>query len=362
MKIRRRHHLLSTLAILVLAGCATETVPEATGADEAAVTAAAVDWSPGHYVIIGTDSTRQRDTFLASATAKPFTGIQRKYDWYSFEGAKGDYRAGFALLDDDLRAAAKAGKKLLAMVQYKQFGRTPHAVPDYMLKPGPWCVGGTCGEYEMSNGVTAILWQPGVAERLHAWLAAMGAHVAASPYRSTFAGIVLPETALSEGKQPLASIGYTQPVYLHAIEANLLSLIAAFRNKPIFQYINFFPPNKDAGIYLEQLADFAVAHPNVGLGCPDVGPKMSPPGYDVLKNATYQRRLPFNVAVEAPDFGAARTTGLQPTYDLAVVGMRAEYVSWFAGGGNGPTDVFSLDDVSRYVAKHPIPNITVPTW
>ena len=343
-------------------GCGPTPDEQLHASESAALAPTALVWNPGHYIIIGSDSTAKRDQVLAAPSSKPFAGIQRKYDWFSFETAKGDYDAGLALLDDDLQAAEQAGKKLLAMIQYKQFGSTPHAVPAYLRQPGPWCTGSTCGEYRMSNGVTAIIWQPGVAGRLQAWFQAIGAHVAQSPHRGAFAGIVLPETALSEGKKSLASVGYTQPVYRDAIEANLLSLVGALPNTPVFQYINFFPPNKNADQYLADLADFALAHPTVGLGCPDVAPAISPPGYDILEDPGYQDRLPFDVAIEAADFGSARTTGLSPTYQLAVTGMRAQYVSWFAGGGNDADDVFSLADVSAYIAKHPMPNTDVPTW
>lgn len=349
---------------------------DAEGVDEAALAAASsttLDWHPGHYVLTG-DGRSQLSNLLASPIAAPFAGVEVKYQWSDFETSEGDYTAGFQQLDADLAVVAGAHKQLIMMLMYKDFGTGAHGVPPYMRASGPWCVdaSGTkvCGEYAMSNGSTAMIWQGngsgGVADRLSAWFTAVGKHVMASPYRDAVAGIALPETALSAGKIPLASVGYTQPVYLTALERDAARLVVALPTKPIMQYINFFPPNATAVQYLRSLADWALAHPHVGLGCPDVAPKISPPGYDVLEDAKYQGHLPFNVAVEAPDYGSVRTTGLLATYDLAIqpatTGMRAQMVTWFDDGTGGSGDVFSLADVSRYIAQHPMPNTARPTW
>jgi hypothetical protein len=331
-----------------------------------------LDWWPGHYVLLLGGSANERDTLLASATIAPFTGIQIKYTWPQFEAAKDDYSAGFAKLDSDLAAMAAAGKKLLVMLMYKEFSAA-NAVPGYLLQSGPWCVTAngttTCGQYEMNNGRTAMIWQGkgsgGVADRLAAWVAAIGAHVAAGAHADSIAGIVLPETACSEGSVPFADVGYTQASYLAALEDDALHLTQAFPTKPVFQYANFLPPNNNALSYLTQFADWALLHPHVGLGCPDVATTISPPAYDILKSASYQGRLPFDVAVETPDFQPARTPSLQATYDVATVaapsGMGAQMVTW-ANVKNATGNVFTIADVATYIGSNPFPNTKPPTW
>jgi hypothetical protein len=344
--------------------------------DGGGVDAGALQWFPGNYLLLNGGQQSSRDQLLGSPLMSSFVGMQIEYDWSVCEGAEGDYDAGYASLDSDLATLAAHGKKLILMMQYKQFSGTLAAVPAYLLGPGPWCVqtdgGSVCGQYQMGNGRTAMIWQGlgtgGVADRLQAWFAAFGAHVAQSAYRDTVAGVVLPESACSEGTVPLANVGYMPGGYLSALEADTQSLADAFHGVPAFQYINFISqlPSAQQTTALQQFADWALLHPTVGLGCPDVATQgLNSPGYPVLMNPKYQGVLPYDVAVESPDYASARASSLDASYALAVSpapnGMAAQIVVW-ADVNSSAGNVFTIQDVANYLPTHPDPNTAPPTW
>jgi len=206
-------------------------------------------------------------------------------------------------------------------------------------------------------------------------LTAMAAHVASSPERMTVAGFVLPETAVGQGTVSYATVGYTPASYLTALEGNATALLNAAPGIPIFQYINQFsasPPSAAASdlTYLKSYAEWARAHPPVGIGCPDVVPGTwgagytVPVGYQVLLDEGYQGVLPYNVSIQKSDYLAPRTTGIDASYGLATQpatnGMAAPFVNW-----QDPTPagaVFALSDVGPYVKAHPDPNTAQPTY
>jgi hypothetical protein len=132
-----------------------------------------------------------------------------------------------------------------------------------------------------------------------------------------------------------------------------------------------YPP--DAGTsdvtYLTAYAEWARAHPPVGIGCPDVVPASwgtftVPAGYQVLLDAGYQGVLPYNVSIQSTDYLAPRTTGVDATYGLATqpapTGMASPFVNWQDPSPAGA--VFSFDDVGPYVQAHPNPNTAQPTY
>jgi hypothetical protein len=330
--------------------------------------AGAFSWFPGNYVLLNTadDATTERDAVLASTTDSVFTGLEKRYDWVASEGAEGDYSQGIANIASDLAAVDAAGKKLLVFLVYKTFTAGQHTVPSYMLSTGPWCSGTTCGEVAMSNGVTAMIWLPGVATRLHAWIAGLATGLLGTAHIGALAGIVFPETACSGCDT--TNTAYDQPTYLMALEANATATVAAFPTTLVFQYINFFPPNNTANQYLVSYANFALATPHVGVGCPDLAPLFDPPEYAILESSTYQGRVPMAPAVENPDFGSGRASpegGVAATYSLGIDpssqgGMGAQIISW--SNANDSTNVFTLDDVAAYITTHANPNTAPPTW
>jgi hypothetical protein len=293
------------------------------------------------------------------------------YPWTTCETSMGDYSACFAAIDGDIKAVP-AGKHIILFLQYKSFG-TPDAVPAYLRSsPGAWCEGSMCGQYPTNDGGIAMIWNAAVADRLHAWFAALAGYYGpggpGAAYADRLAGIVLPETSAGEtAANPLTNFGYTGANYVAAIEANLLALSTSFPTLPIFQYINFLShgvPSPSAA--LQALGDWALLHRNIGLGCPDVAgtPSFHPPGYDTLMNPKYQSHLPLNVAIEPMDYATAQTTGLSATYTEATGqapnGMAAQFVVWWHVQGTG--HAFTVDDVATYLGAHPNPNVALPSW
>jgi hypothetical protein len=356
--------------------------PSDAGADGGAST---LDWYPGNYGLVGMGNATARDAFLTGALASAFDGVEVIYPWTKCETSIDHYDACFTAIDGDL-AATPAGKHLIIFLQYKTFGSgttadggsaVPDSVPAYLLtSPGAWCEssGGTpvCGEYTTATSSIAMIWNQAVADRVHAWIAALGAHYAAggagAKYADRIAGIVLPETATGETMTyPLATVGYTSMGYVGAIEDNLTAAATAFPTKPVFQYINFLAhgvPSESAALQSIGTWALGLKPRHIGLGCPDVGGNSSfhPFGYDTLMNATYQLHLPFNVAIEPMDFDKAITTGLDATYAEAIGpapgGMAAQFVVWWYEQGTG--HVFNIDDVAAYLPGHPDPNTALP--
>ncbi len=352
------------------------------------------NWFPGHYIQLGHDDVA---TVLAQpGLIAPFAGLQVEYDWWTVEGAEGDYDAGFQALDHDLAAVADAGKKLVITMSYKNFSGN-YAVPGYLLDAGPWCEkvsdgGFECGQFNMDNGVTAMVWQGldagGVADRVQAWVQATGAHAAAGPYASVVAGMTFPESACSGCA---SDVGYSDDAYLAGLEGDVLAGGAGFPGAPIFQYINFMTGGTtatQAGL-LEQYAVWAQAHPFAGAGCPDVAPLPypnppgrptysdggvcttaalyhSPPGYSVLIDAGAQGLIPFDVAIEYQDYTSCATPSILATYDTAILpapaGMAAQYVAW-ADFPDSVHLLFGLPDVAAFLSDAgPFPNAAPPTW
>jgi hypothetical protein len=150
------------------------------------------------------------------------------------------------------------------------------------------------------------------------------------------------------------------------MEANVSSLLAAFPRKPAFQYINLLNGATDQTAALSALATWSLSHPHAGIGCPDVATVASfqPAGYDILKSATFQGRLPFNVAVQNNDYLASRTSGLDGTFAVATgaapSGMAAQMVVWQYTAD--ASNVFTLQEVAAYLSAHADPNIAPPSY
>ena len=348
----------SLFAIGLVVGCGSSQV-----APGDAGGGAALAWFPGNYVLLNSadDATTERDALLGNASSmNAFVGLEKRYDWTACEATKDDYSACIANVESDLAAVDAKGKKLIVFLMYKTF-TDPHAVPAYMLQQGPWCTGSTCGEVAMSNGVTAMLWNTGVADRMHAWIAAMGAAIENGPHASALAGVVFPESACGACE---TTAGFTAPAYVAAMEGNVKAAIAAFPNVIAFQYINFVPPASTQTQSLAELADFALATPHAGLGCPDLGPLFNPPEYPLLESAKYQGRVPIAPAVETSDYQSGRTSSLQSTYALGIdpspKGMAAQIITW--SNTQNASYVFTIADVAAYLPAHPNPNTAAPTW
>jgi len=184
------------------------------------------NWYPGYYVLNHTDTPAAKRAILADPLVKPFTGVQFRYHWDASELSPGDYSAGFAALDADLKRVAATGKKILVMLMYKKFDGTSAVPADLRTGPGAWCNGAYCGEFTNGTGTSlALLWNPVVEARMKAWITAMALHLEQSRYINSVAGIVFNETSVSTNDTwLLASAGYDPDTY----SAGLIGFIAAF--------------------------------------------------------------------------------------------------------------------------------------
>lgn len=348
-----------------------EAAPRDASSDDASADVAkrpTTSWFPGNYVLLSgrDDDTADRDAMLANPDMAQFVGLQKRYGWAACEKTQGDYSDCVSAIRSDLAAVDAVGKKLILFLTYKSFSAGDQVVPGYMLGPGPWCDGALCGQASMGNGETAMVWQAGVAARMNAWIAGIGAGIAADPHASALAGIVFPESACGQCDK---ITNYAPTAYEKGIESNLLAATSAFPGVVAIQYVNFLPPKATESAMLETLADFALATPRVGLGCPDLAPLFDPPppAYVLLRSAKYQGRIAIAPAVESPDFRSDRTSSVAATFALGVepapTGMGAGMISWAnvkAGGDAGK--VFSLHDVAEFLVTHKNPNTAVPTW
>ena len=164
-----------------------------------------------------------------------------------------------------------------------------------------------------------------------------------------------------------AAVGYTPNAYLAAVEANLQTLATGFPTKPVWQYINYIFGPADQGVALmTSLGMWALSHPNVGLGCPDVGGNATfhPAGYDVLLPSTFHGLLPFNVAIESMDYDMMYTDGLMQTWQEATGpapnGMAAQFVVWSDVTGTG--HAFTTAQAATFLTTHADPNTAPPMY
>lgn len=95
----------------------------------------AVKWNPGHYIRIGgalgADKLPQLKSELEDiCDNRNIRGIAIEPYWKALEGDKrGDYSAGFALIDDILKSVAACDKQLMIHFRERDFGATYDSTP-----------------------------------------------------------------------------------------------------------------------------------------------------------------------------------------------------------------------------------------
>jgi chitodextrinase len=324
-----------------------------------------VNWFPGYYVLGHGTTFTAKQKILDDPLVAPFTGVQFRYHWSETELAAGDYTAGFAQLDADLENVAVRSKKLIVMLQYKKHDGTA-AVPAYLQSEGPWCSGRYCGELVYGEKRLAMVWNPAVSARLEAWVSAMAAHLASSPYASSVAGIVFNETSLSTLDQTLlAEAGYDPYAYMDGLQRDLLAAVDGAPRLPIFYYheggfVSMDGESVHAGTVM---GDWMLEHPHTGAGTPDLKPKDPKSSIHPCANLKYQGRIPCNPDVQAGDYALSRTDSLDQSFQYATSpapdGLLASYLTFSYGVGSGP-NAFTFADVSQYIASHPTPNSSIP--
>ncbi len=325
-----------------------------------------VNWFPGYYVLAHDMTNHQK--ILDDPLVAPFTGVQFRYYWAATELAPHDYSAGFAALDADLKAAAAKSKKLLVMLQYKKNDGTPAVPADLLRSPGPWCSARYCGEFVVGSTHLAMVWNPAVDARLQAWIAAMAAHAAASPYASSLAGVVFNETSLPGGTTDttvLSGAGYDPYEYMKGLQNDMQAATAAAPRLPVFYYheggfVSMDGKSVHAG---QVMGDWMLQHPHTGTGTPDLKPKSPKTTSHPCAIAAYQGRIPCAPAIEAGDYSTSVTSSLDQSiryaFDPAPDGLHASFLTFSYAVGSGP-NAFTLADASRYVATHPSQNTALP--
>ena len=325
------------------------------------------NWYPGYYALSSAKTAPSQRSLLADPFVQQFTGVQFRYYWAQSELRPGDYSAGFAALDVDLKRVAASGKKILVMLMYKRFDGQSAVPADLRTGPGPWCSGPYCGELKNGTGTSvAMLWNPVVEARLNAWITAMAQHLSQSPYLANVAGIVFNETSLSTtDTSVLATAGYDPDVYIQALENNMLAattaaprLITILYFEGGFVSMNGSPVN--AG---QKIGDWMLLHPRTGAGTPDLQPKNPKDSNHPCANRKYQPYIACAPAVEAPDYSTRVTDSFDQSFTYATSpatqGLHASFLSFAYAVGKG-SNAFTFADAACEIASHPIPNTARP--
>jgi hypothetical protein len=366
------HACWAIAAVLSLALAAQASVPQparSTRLPRAATAEAIPDynWYPGYYVLNHEDTAASKRSILNDPLVEPFTGVQFRYHWAVSELSPGDYSAGFAALDRDLRRVSAKRKKLMVMLMYKKFDGTSAVPVDLRTGPGPWCSGRYCGELTNGTGMSlALLWNPVVQARLKAWIRAMARHLSRSRHRDNVAGIVLNETSLgTTDTDVLASADYDPDVYLRALKDNMrAALTAAPRLITILYYEGGFVSMDGRPVNaLKSIGGWMRRNPRTGAGTPDLKPNSRRGTGHPCTNATYQRSIACAPAVQAPDYSTAATDSFQGSFRYATEpapdGWHASFLTFSRAVGPGP-NAFTFADVSSSIADRPIPNTARP--
>lgn len=327
------------------------------------------NWYPGYYVLNSTDTPAAKQTILNDPLVKPFTGVQFRYHWDASELAPGDYSAGFATLDSDLKRVAAKGKKLLVMLMYKKFDGTSAVPADLEAGPGPWCSGNYCGQFANGQGTSlALLWNPVVEARLKAWIAAMANHLSQSRYVNSVAGIVFNETALgTSDTSVLASAGYDPNVYIQALEDNMLAAITAAPRLITVLYFEggFVSMDGNPVNAGDKIGEWLLQHPRTGAGTPDVKPKDPKSTNHPCAHPKYQAGIVCAPAIESPDYSTSVTDSFDDSFRYATQpapsGLHASFLTFAYRVRSHNGNAFTFADVSHNIADHPIPN-TIRPW
>jgi hypothetical protein len=325
------------------------------------------NWHPGYYVLNHEDTAAAKRTILDDPRVEPFTGVQFRYHWAASELSPGDYSAGFASLDRDLKQVAAKKKKLMVMLMYKKFDGTSAVPADLRTGPGPWCSGAYCGEFTNGAGTSlALLWNPVVQARVNAWVTATARHLSESPYLDSVAGIVLNETALgTTRRRVLRGADYDPYVYLEAIKDNLRAATAAAPRLITILYFEggFVSMDRKPVNAGQRMGEWMLLNPRTGAGTPDLKPKSPKGTTHPCTNPAFQSRIACAPAVQSPDYMTSVTDSFEHSFQYATKpvpdGHRASFLTFSYAAGRGP-NAFSFTDVSRNIASHPIPNRARP--
>jgi hypothetical protein len=219
-----------------------------------------------HYAFFNRDRERIHDA--AFLGIESLEGAQLKYTWRQLEPDKDVY--DFSAIQDDLAFLSSKGKGLFLQLQDASFDVRIKPIPNYLIRDVAYHGGadpqykieGDDEEHATREGWVARRWDPGVQERFHQLLGALGRQ-----FDGKIEGINLAETAVDFGESGrLFPKGFTPDVYCDAVVANMTALKRAFPRSVAMQYANFMPGGDR---YLR--AVYARAKElKVGVGGPDL--------------------------------------------------------------------------------------------
>jgi hypothetical protein len=216
-----------------------------------------------HYIFIARDKTKIHDSSFY--LNRGIEGAQIIYPWRLLETEKGVY--DFSEIEEDLSFLLSKGKKLFIQLQDVTFDSAVNAVPAYLLTD-PQYHGGQDPQYEQVDGQVkhagwmARRWDTTVENRYHQLLLAL-----AKQFDGRIEGINLPETSTVFGdKKELEPAGFSESIYLQAIQTRMHVLKASFTQSTPILYANFMPGGVKPLAKLYQLAKEI----GLGMGGPDI--------------------------------------------------------------------------------------------
>ena len=282
-------------------------------------------WHPGHYMAVDRmESTadvramhfKQID---AIANEPSVRGIKLAVYWSVLEGAKGDYSAGFAILDAYLAKLKATNKYLILSVQDRQFGGYDPSnlsvfFPAYILKE--------YGVTKMSYGIITRAWQAGTMDRLIALSRAYAARYDGHPNFEMFQS---EETSVGVAN---SVDGYSPAAY----ETQLRRFIADARKSWPHTQVRLNANFLGADSVMASLIDYSATY-NTAVGGPDTIPDQTIQANRLFSGTTgdkdYRGVLPFVSEVQSPSLGGKEGTfTAAQLFTHAMKEVRPSYFVW----------------------------------
>jgi hypothetical protein len=289
-----------------------------------------VKWNPGHYMLLdgikwSPESQAAHFKQIDAIASEPnIRGVKLWLFWGDVEKSKGDYSAGFKIIDDYLKKLAASGDKhLILSIQDRKFGGYP---PDRLFEFFPQYIldGSEYGLTKMKNGITSRTWQAPTMDRLIAMSKAMAARYDGHP---NFEMYQTEETSVAV---PLNTDGYTIGTYAVQLK-RLIDASAPQWNRTIVRLsANFFGGDGQ----MADLISYCAAR-GVAIGGPDVIPDQTIQANRVFAGIAgggtdYRGVVPWISEIQSPSLGGHEGTFTpKQLYEDGSKQMRANYFVWY---------------------------------
>lgn len=259
-------------------------------------------WNPGHYMTLDSIRTSPDIRFshfkqIAAIKTEPTVkGVKLWQYWGAVERAKGDYSAGFKIIDEYL---AKLGpdKHLILSIQDRIFGGYAPAdrgeyIPAWLQREQ----GYTERVYTSGRLTMARMWQAPTMNHYIAMLKALGARYNGHP---NFQMMQVEETSVS---MPPGADGYSMAAYGTQVRRMLQEVKPAWPNTILRLSTNFY--GSDA--QMEDMIRFCDTH-DVAIGGPDIIPTETIQANRIY-NAKLRGRMIWVAEVQQPSLGGKEGT------------------------------------------------------